>query len=84
MPIVVTRRVRPSVRSSVRLSATFSTYTFRVTGMHIKLHIQVNYALSLTLSKPQEYSFRAAAREKWSLFRGKIVFFAREKHIQLQ
>ena len=45
MPIVIIRRICPlSLRPSVRLSATFSTYNlFCVIGMHNKLHIQVNH-----------------------------------------
>ena len=42
--ILVDTYCRPSVRSSVRPSARhFDHYSlFHVTGMHIKLHIQVN------------------------------------------
>ena len=39
---------------------------------------------AMPLSKPQEYSFRAAAREKWVTFQGENFFFASEKHIKLK
>ena len=44
LPIVVMRRIRPSFCRFVRHFEQ-NNLTFHVTGMHIKLHIQVNYDL---------------------------------------